>query len=198
MPRFFLSILLLVLSNFAFSQKSDSLLVKDMKGKVPAEYKESKIDSRKPISSQAKAAMMSAVLPGLGQAYNKSYWKLPLVYGGAVGFGAWIKFNHDQYTEIRNELIAKTDGDPSTEVNPRFANASEATLRSVRDNTRRNRDYSIILATVFYGLQIAEAAVDAHLKDFDVSDDISFRLEPTLIPTVNQKFVFGLKATASF
>ncbi len=149
MPKCFFSILLLLLtvSNLAFSQKSDSLVRQNIDGKVLIDYKDA-TDTRK-ISNQAKAAMMSAVLPGLGQAYNKKYWKLPLVYGGAIGFGAWIKFNHDQYTEIRNELIAKTDEDPSTEVNPRFANASEQTLRSVRDNTRRNRDYSIILATSF-------------------------------------------------
>ena len=68
----------------------------------------------------------------------------------------------------------------------------------MRNNARRNRDYSIILATIFYGLQIVDATVDAHLKDFDISDDISFKLEPTLIPTVNQRFVFGLKASAKF
>jgi hypothetical protein len=197
MPKFFLSILLLVISNFAFSQKSDSLAIKNLKERTIVDFKERKPDVRK-ISEPAKAAMMSAVLPGLGQAYNKSYWKIPLVYGGAIGLGAWIKFNHDQYTEIRNELIAKTDEDPSTEISPQFANASEDGLRSARDNARRNRDYSIILTTAFYGLQILDATVGAHLKDFDVSDDISFKIQPTLIPTVNQGFVFGLKASAEF
>ena len=156
------------------------------------EVKVPSLETQPSINAPTKAARMSAVLPGLGQAYNKKYWKLPIIYGGAVAFAAVIRFNHEQYTDFRNALIRETDDDPATiNVEP-FNLFSQTSMRSIRDNARRNRDLTIILTAVFYGLNIADAAVDAHLKDFDISDDLSFHLSPTLIATVDQRPVLGL------
>lgn len=152
-------------------------------------------NSKPLINEPTKAALYSAVLPGLGQAYNKKYWKIPLVYGGAVAFGAVIRFNHNQYTDFKNELIRKTDNDPSTVP---VSNFSETSLRSIRDQARRNRDYSIILSMLFYGLNIVDAAVDAHLKDFNIDDDLSMQVYPKLLPSPDGKVVPGLALAVQF
>ena len=138
------------------------------------------------MSPQFKAALLSAVLPGAGQVYNKKYWKVPLVYAGVVGFGAAIQFNHERYVTFRNGLIISTDDDPSTENGFPLNTYDNNGLQRIRDAYRRNRDLSIILATAFYGLNIADAIVDAHLKDFDVGEDLSLRISPSLIPTMTE------------
>lgn len=148
------------------------------------------------INAPTKAALLSAVFPGLGQVYNKKYWKLPIIYGGAVAFGAVIRFNQNQYTTFKNELIRHADGDPSTvPINSAF---SESSLKSIRDNARKNRDYSIILAIAFYALNIADAAVDAHLKDFDIDDDLSLQVYPSLNTSVDGKPVPSLTMSFQF
>ncbi|MGB0522730.1 MAG: DUF5683 domain-containing protein [Flammeovirgaceae bacterium] len=189
-----ISLLVFILLFHAFSWAQSS---KDTKAKVEEKVVSSLKDfeSQSSINRPTKAALLSAVLPGLGQVYNKKYWKLPIVYGGAVAFGAVIRFNQNQYTEFKNELIRQTDNDPSTVPISSF---SQTSLRSIRDNARRNRDYSIILSILFYGLNIADAAVDAHLKDFDIDDDLSMQVLPTLLPTPEGKPIPGLALSVQF
>ena len=149
------------------------------------------------MSRPMQAALLSAVLPGAGQAYNKKYWKVPIVYAGVAGFGFAIVNNHKTYVAYRNALIINTDNDPST-VN-QFPGISNDGLKRVRDAFRRYRDLSIILSIVFYGLNIADAVVDAHLADFDVSPDLSARLSPVLIPVPGQnRVVAGMALAVSF
>lgn len=125
-----------------------------------------------------KAALYAAVFPGLGQMYNKQYWKLPIVYGGAILIGHFIKYNNDFYNAFRNAYIADTDGDDST-VNP-FPQFSEEALQLNAERFKRNRDFMIIMGVVYYLVQIVDAHVSAHLIEFDINDDLAMR--PTYYP----------------
>jgi len=133
-----------------------------------------------------KAALYSAVLPGLGQAYNKKYWKIPFIYGGFVALAYWIDWNNDNYNLYRSALYAVIDDDQDT-VNP-FPGFSESQLRQITDEFRRNRDILVILTGVLYTLNIVDAHVDAHLKEFDINEDLAFSLKPS---TVNAGIVQG-------
>jgi len=128
--------------------------------------------------SPTKAAWRAAVLPGWGQIYNRKYWKLPLVYGGLGGLGYWVGFNASEHRLYRNAYLAKTDEDPLTE-DPFPAVAAESVLRT-REFYRRQMDASILVTVAFYGLQIVDAVVDAHLFDFNVGDDLSLHYQPWL------------------
>lgn len=123
-----------------------------------------------------KALLFAAVLPGLGQIYNKKYWKLPLVYGGFIGFGYGINFYQTGYKKYKNELfdILET-GEP---VSP--SGYDEATLRRIVDKYRRERDFFIILTAGMYLLQMIDAHVDAHLKEFDLNPNLQVSIQPTM------------------
>lgn len=128
-----------------------------------------------------KAAFYSAVLPGLGQAYNDSHWKIPLIYIGGAIIGWTINNNHKQYSFFRQnlQLIVR---DPS--VSTVFYAGQERELAYWDRRVlyyRRNRDYMIIIGGVLYMLNIVEAYVDAHLQDFNVSDDLAIRIKPALM-----------------
>jgi hypothetical protein len=140
--------------------------------------------------SPSKAAARSAMVPGLGQIYNKRYWKLPIVYG-ALGVTAGI-FIHNlkQYKELRNAYAARfTATQPRPTLGGRLFLPPDSTaynllpriykqldvnaIRTYRDEFRANIDYSALFFLLFWGLQVVDAAVDAHLKAFDVSPDLS-------------------------
>ena len=122
-----------------------------------------------------KALMYAAILPGLGQAYNKKYWKMPIVYGGFIGMGFMINYYNDLHSNYKTELLGMLN-DPLY-VPP--SGASETQLRSIVDRTQRERDYMMILTAVFYMIQIADAHIDAHLREFDLNPDFQVRLGPT-------------------
>lgn len=122
-----------------------------------------------------KASLYAAILPGLGQIYNKKYWKLPLVYGGFIGLGLTIDFWQRQNKLHRQELFDLLDSDPSG-TSPR--GLTVARLRTLEQDTRRDRDYFIILTGLFYLLQIADAHIDAHLKEFDLNPQLKVSIEP--------------------
>lgn len=146
--------------------------------------------------SPGKAALLAVAFPGAGQIYNKKWWKLPFVYGGATIFYLTITFNHNNYILFRNNLVRAVNGE---EVDDRFKRYQdpENGLRRGRDFYRRNRDFNIILATIFYGITIVDATVDAHLMNFDVSDDLSLNIEPTIMPVQGQ-FISGLSLQFRF
>ena len=121
--------------------------------------------------------MYAAVLPGLGQVYNKKYWKLPLVYGGLIGFGYGISFYQDAYTKYKADLFEVLESDVPGAVSPDGLN--EEQLRRVVDKSRRERDFFIILMAGMYLLQMVDAHVDAHLKEFDLNPNLHVRLRPT-------------------
>jgi hypothetical protein len=124
-----------------------------------------------------KAIMYAAIVPGLGQVYNKKYWKLPLVYGGFIGFGYGVSFYQKGYTKYKADLFAVLDSDEPAPVSPDGLN--EEQLRRLVDKYRRERDFFIILMAGMYLLQMVDAHVDAHLKEFDLNPNLHVRLRPT-------------------
>lgn len=127
--------------------------------------------------SPRKASLYSTMLPGLGQAYNRKYWKIPVVYG----LGAYTVYaamaNHNIYAGYRDAYRIRTDGDPAT-LDEYEGLETDFTLQQRRDEFRRDRDYFWILTGVVYVLNIVDAAVDAHLFYFDVSDKLSMQFLP--------------------
>lgn len=151
-----------------------------------------------------KASMYSAVIPGLGQAYNGKYWKIPIIYAGFTGLGAMVVFYDNNYHRYKSAFQYRTDGNPCTidefASDPRY---TTEVLTVFKDFHRRNRDRSIIFMFAFYALNIIDATVDAHFLNFDVGEDLSLRIEPsgqTLFSSSslkNQHF-FGLKCSLKF
>ncbi len=122
------------------------------------------------ILAPAKAAFYSAVLPGLGQAYNKQYWKIPLVYA-ALGSGAYFYLQNDSYYQsFRQAYFNRINGLPDE-----YPQYSEDVLITAQQYYRRQRDTALILTILAYALNIIDANVSAHLKQWNVNDDLSFK-----------------------
>ena len=122
----------------------------------------------------AKADFYSAILPGLGQAYNKKYWKIPIVYGG---IGAGIYFysrNNTKYNEFRDEYKKRLNG-TSNPTDPLYGNLDNDRLIAGQRFYQRNRDISVIVIAAFYILNIVDANIDAHFSQFNISDELSLR-----------------------
>jgi hypothetical protein len=144
----------------------------------------------------ATAALYSAALPGLGQAYNKKYWKIPLIYGGGLVVGYFINYNHQLYKQYRDGLYAIIDEDDRTvPFNPDF---DETFYRNRTSYWGRNRDLLMIAAVVVYAFNIIDAHVDAHLELFTVEDDISLNLEPSIQQTAMQTNLYGFSLKLRF
>lgn len=166
------------------------------------------IDSAAFKPNPKTAYLIAAIFPGIGQIYNRQYWKLPVVYGGFAGFMYAITWNNKNYQDYRRayfDIIADKEKDP-TASNPEnwsqswqdfipgntdpasyFNNGTfQNNLKSGKDFYRRNRDLSIILSIAFYMICVADAYVDAQMFDFDVSPDLYIRVTPQI-----QNAVFG-------
>ena len=144
--------------------------------------------------SPAKAALYSAAIPGLGQAYNGKYWKIPIVYGGLFMFGNLIYDNNIQYQYFRRNLIAEIDDNPET-IN--ITGREAENLRANRDRFRRFRDLNMILFSVAYFLQIVDAHIDAHLLYFRINPDFTVYVDPAIMPT-NRNLTMGLSFKLRF
>ncbi|MEI6576107.1 MAG: DUF5683 domain-containing protein [Bacteroidota bacterium] len=132
--------------------------------------------------SATRAAIYSAVLPGLGQTYNKKYWKIPVVYAGFATFGYFVVSNNKEYTKFKNAYEYK-NGDTNPDKFNEYVNKyTVEELQSGRDFYRRNRDLSIILTSFWYFLGIVDASVDAYMFDYNVTDDISLKVMPNFNP----------------
>ena len=140
------------------------------------------------------ASIYSAVLPGLGQAYNKQYWKIPIIYAGGLAFIQIVKKNNLLYRAFRNALFNEIDLDENT-VSPFGERFSVDALRRNTDRFRRDRDFFIIMGLLWYGLNVVEAHISAHLDEFDVNDELSMRVTPTLISVPTSPIGFGLSVT---
>ncbi|MFN8166863.1 MAG: DUF5683 domain-containing protein [Bacteroidia bacterium] len=143
-----------------------------------------------------RAALFSAVVPGLGQAYNHKYWKLPILYAGFGTLAYFIHTNDVEYKKYRTSMIYRYDND-STTIDP-YSRYSDADITIRRDYYRRNRDLSIIITGVVYVLNIVDAYVDSQLLDFDVSDDLSLHTTPALFTTPGGDATAGLQFTLTF
>jgi hypothetical protein len=149
--------------------------------------------SKDSLHNPKKAAILSACLPGAGQAYNKKYWKMPIVYAAGFAGGYMIHTNHQEYKKFRMAYIYRTDTLESTVDDlPKY---SEQQLKVFREYYRRNLELSVLLTGVVYLIQILDATVDAHLFDFDVSNNVAVHCRPSLIPTTVSKGFFAPSLT---
>ncbi|UEG48640.1 DUF5683 domain-containing protein [Ferruginibacter lapsinanis] len=144
-------------------------------------------DTTKNKFNPRTATIRSAIIPGWGQIYNKKYWKLPLVYGALGTTAGVFSYNVKNYNRLKKAYILKTDNDPSNDgqVYVKFQNLSAESIRSYRNEFRQNVDYSVLFFVIFWGLNVVDATVDAHLKAFDVNDDLSLELRPGYSPLAN-------------
>jgi len=171
----------------SFAQKKD-ITTKSRKDSIPVEVKKEKLnkyDSAMLAHSPRKAAIRSAIFPGWGQIYNKKYWKLPIVYG-AMGTSAGVFFyNLGNYKDTRfaykvryNMRVNRTDSALFSKIKTNLQPLSEESLRFYRNQFRRDIDFSALFFLLLWGLNVVDATVDAHLKSFDVSPDLSLQFKP--------------------
>ena len=154
------------------------------------------VDSTARVHSVRKATILSTILPGAGQVYNRKYWKVPLVYAALGATVYYINYNNKNYKQYNDALIKRYDNDSTNEL---FTEISNDNLRILSDGYRRNRDLSFAAATIVYVLNIIDAHVDAHLYTFNVSDDLTLKVEPTFVPSfANRPPHSELKFTLNF
>lgn len=128
------------------------------------------------IHSPRKASIMSAILPGFGQYYNRKYWKIPIVYV-SIGTAYYIaKWNQSEYQNFRKAYEYRTDNIEET-IDKYENQYSESNLNTIKNYHRKNRDLAYIITVGLYALNIIDASVDAHLFNFNVNDDLSFHLQ---------------------
>ena len=136
------------------------------------------------VSQVKKATTLSTICPGAGQIYNKSYWRVPIVMGGLASTIYTVDWNNRGYKRFKTAYALRVDYDKNPDKYPNgaadeFRGQYSATfLKNLKDSYRRNRDLCIILTAGIYLLQIMDAHVDAHLQDYDISDDLSMNMEP--------------------
>lgn len=149
-----------------------------------------------------KATLLSAALPGLGQAYNRQYWKVPLIYAGAATIGYFIIYNNQEYVKYRDWYIAQRTASENKIVPlPVMYNGAPASierLKYAKDVTRRNRDLTIILAGLLYTLNIVDANVFAHLKGFTLSEDLAMSVTPGAYSPTNAFTAAGVTVKLHF
>lgn len=150
-------------------------------------------------SKAEKAGFLSAVAPGFGQIYNGKYWKAPIIWGGSAVLLTMTFNTHSTYREIR-DIYESTDWKVVISRPDTFASvpiSSQRQYKTLRDQYRRRRDYFIIFSGLLYSINIIDAVVDAHLSEFDLSDELSLKLNPDFSP-INNKFAAGLSVSLNF
>ena len=161
--------------------KSDSLKLKVKKFgyEIGSLFKDSTY-----LQNTRKAALRSAILPGWGQARNHQWWKVPLIYGGFVGIGLVYNFNNKFYKEFLTESQFRKANQNLAQIDrykfPQYQGIPDQQIYSAKDFYRRNRDLSLYGFIAFYGFQILDSYVSAKLATFDVGDDLSFRIKPSI------------------
>ena len=136
-------------------------------------------DSIRANHSPHKATIYSLVLPGLGQAYNQQYWKVPILYAGIATIAYFAVFNTERYHLYRTEFVARINGD-TLSLNPKYALYSDNTVLQLKNYYQRNLEFTYIMAGVVYLLNLIDASVYAHLFSFDVGNDLSLRVDPMI------------------
>lgn len=142
-----------------------------------------------------RAAMYSAMVPGLGQIYNKKYWKLPLLYGGAAGLGYYYYINNESF-EIFNTAYIQKKNNISEEnwTNPEYFEVSQSQLERLSEKYRKQREQSMLYIILLYAGNVIDATVDAHLSDFNINESIDISFVP--MQTQNN-LTFGLNVQFS-
>jgi len=131
-----------------------------------------------------RAAAMSAILPGLGQAYNKKYWKIPFVYAALAGGIALFVLENNKYQVYHKELLLRYKYGDSSNVyinhnsNPSLMNFTTSDLNTQKLVYDKYRDFSVVGILIVYALNVIDASIDGHFKTFDVSDNLSLNVKP--------------------
>ena len=139
-----------------------------------------------------RALWLAIVLPGAGQIYNRKFWKLPIVYGGFVGCAYAMRWNNQMYRDYSQAYLDLMDNDPNTQSYNQFLHLGakiddsnieryKAIFKNRKDRFRRWRDLSFFCIVAEYALSVVDAYVDASLSEFDISKDLSLRVEPAII-----------------
>jgi hypothetical protein len=202
-------LLLLAIHQFAFTQITDTLPVHNDTNSIKTEnlpvladtihYNDTSIKNtaggkdtviKKKVHSPQQATIRSAIIPGLGQIYNRKYWKVPIVYA-AIGIPGYLFFDNKRWykkTRYALSIVANNryTADSLSQVDPQLKALvtlkAEGSLINYRNQFRRNMDYSVLFTLVMWGLNIVDATVDGHLRGFDVGDELSLKIKPALMP----------------
>lgn len=172
----------LLFSVSCFAQETEINVSKKDSIPVETKFKITKDTIHK--HSPRTAAIRSAILPGLGQIYNKKYWKLPIVYGALGTCAGVFVYNLQWYkrTRFAYTTLATNDVANFPNVHPKLQflinRNDQSTLQYLRNQYRRDIDYSVLFFLLLWGLNVVDATVDAHLKSFDVSPDLSLQFKP--------------------
>lgn len=230
--RFQVLLFLLFATVFCFGQKKDSLSTTKQEIKSKQEANDSTAWLRNDTSSvknkkhsPRRATILSIICPGLGQVYNRQYWKVPILGGLGVFFGIMIASNNHDYQNARKDyrIRLENEADPVYQAdrsnktylfdptrydaydpnNPenilnKVRTYNTAQLRLTRDTYRRDRDFYIIMSGLVYALNIIDATVFAHLREFEVSDKLSMRIDPDIKLASNTQPYAGLSCSLLF
>lgn len=181
------------------TQDTDSLTQK-MEGEGVTFEEVTKKENINPLAP-SKAAFYSAILPGLGQIYNKRYWKAPIVWG-ALGTSIYVySFNNTEYRRARNafkrRLAGFTDDEFSREDGTPVI--SDEALQEAQESSQRDRDLALVISIALYALNIIDANVDSHLKQYNVSDDLAVDFNPYIeINPFTNKPNYGMAMVIKF
>jgi len=173
-------VVFLLVHHTGLSQKPDTTFQRKKTSQVTREQ------------SPTKAALLSAAMPGLGQVYNKKYWKIPILYAG----GAFVYYLYDFYSENYNDYNNAYSAFLNGRIDQYNGLSTEEQLKAAKDFYRRYRDLNIIIMVGVYLVNIVDATVDAYLFNFDVSPDLSLR--PTTLSTEKYRKVPGISLTFRF
>ncbi len=188
----FLNIFFLIFATSLFAQTSDSLIVKKEERVIVVSDSLLPKEEYNPLAP-AKAAFYSAVVPGLGQVYNKKYWKIPIIYAGMAAGIYFYKQQDDDYDRFRNAYKRRLAGYTDDE----FQGISDDRLINAQKSAQKNKSISIIVTVAFYLLNVVDANVDAHLQQYEVSEDLS--LQPNFdYNQFNAKPQYGMSLTYRF
>lgn len=155
--------------------------------------------------SPKRALWLALVVPGAGQIYNRKFWKLPIIYGGMVGCAYAINWNNQMYKDYAKAYLDLVDDDPNTQSYNEFLHlgatindSNKATYQNLfrkrKDRFRRWRDLSVFVLIGVYALSVIDAYVDASLSEFDISNDLSLRVTPTIINNQTERNPFKANA----
>jgi len=187
-------ILCVLLVNPIFSFAQDDTLTHKM---PPLQNDTSLVVKKK--HSPTTASLLSTVVPGLGQAYNKKYWKIPIIYGGMGVLGYYSIKQNDSYQKYKEAYIYRTDTSAATVALAVFDTYTDSDLENIMNQYRRARDFNYVVMGVIYIFNIIDASVDAHLFDYDVSDDLSLKINPNYMVYNNRGDNYvGLSLTFTF
>ncbi|HAV54077.1 MAG TPA: hypothetical protein DCX41_03980, partial [Aequorivita sp.] len=170
MKNNFLNIFFLIFATALFAQTSDTLTVKKEERVIVVNDSILPKEEYNPLAP-AKAAFYSAVVPGLGQVYNKKYWKIPIIYAGMAAGVYFYKQQDDEYDRFRDAYKRRLAGYDDDE----FQGISDDRLINAQKSAQKNKSISIIVTVAFYLLNVVDANVDAHLRQYEVSEDLSLQ-----------------------